>query len=294
MSAPKNMKVIDRITEGYGKFTKTQKIIAGYICSNYRQIPAMSVQELARNLSTSDATIIRFSQSLGFKGYLDMRDALKTENKDYYAPRTRFNRFSYTGKEQDELGSKNKSLMDVMADNDMECYKDFYDNFDRDVICKVVSEINRAKNIHIVGFGVDSILATFLEWYLGLMGYQTSCYSDCGFTTARRFANVQASDLVIIFSTPRHLKIERSVIETAYNAGAYCICITPDNILELSSLCDLSITITDRSNEFINSYVTYIALCNMIIMAVYESNEETISKNLKEREDADKFFDILL
>lgn len=287
-------KLIEQINANFDRFTKTQKKIANYICENYRQIPAMSVQEIADQLDTSDASIIRFAQSMGYKGYLDMRDGLKSELQYYYSPGSRFNRFVSREKNNREVANHSVSLVDVMADNDMQCHKEFYENFDRKLLDKIVKEINKAEDIHIVGFGVDSIMVTFLEWYLGLMGYRTFCYSDGGFATARRFGSISMNDLVIMFSTPRHLKIEKTILETANHVGACSVCITPDNILELSSYCDISITISERSNELINSYVNYMSLCNMIIMAVYESNEAEISKILKEREMVDEFFDILL
>lgn len=290
----KERKVIEVINENFDKFTKTQKKIANYICENYRQIAAMSVQELAHVLDTSDATVIRFAQTMGYKGYLDLREEIKAENQLYYSPGSRFNRFFDKEMHVSDIDKDNYSLVDKMADNDIECHKEFYDTFDRKLLDKVVEEINKADNIHVVGFGVDSLMATFLEWYLGLMGYRTFCYSDGGFATARRFGSISNNDLVIIFSTPRHLKIEKSIIEAANNAGACTVCISPDNILELSSFCDISMTISERSNELINSYVTYMSLCNMLIMAVYESNKESISQKLKEREIVDRFFDIVL
>lgn len=285
-------KVMESIKENYDRLTKTQRKIASYINEHHRQIPSLSVQELAKCLNTSDATVIRFAQSLGYKGYLEMRAALKEELNEYYAPHSRFRRT--TLQEYEQSSKKANTLADIVADNDMRCHKDFYEHFDQSLIRKVADRINEAKMIHVIGFGTDSLPATFLDWYLGLMGYRTSCYTDGGFAASKRISSMEAEDLVVLFTMPRHLKVEKAILYTAKERGAYTVCVTPESNLELSSLCDTSLHISDQSNELLNSYVTAMSLCNMLIMTVYESNKEEISGKLEKNEELEKYFDLFL
>ncbi len=285
-------KVTDRIKAHYSQFTKTQRRIANYISENPNQLPAMSVRELAEYLHTSDATIIRFSQSLGYNGYLDMRNRLKSETNQYYAPLSRLNRTAQA--EETKLKQAAMSMSDRVAENDLSCHKEFYSTFDRTLIDDVACEINKAETIYIIGLGTDAFLATFFDWYLGLMGYKTVCCTDGGFAASKRISNICAQDILILFTTPRHLKVEKAILYTAQTAGAYTVCIAPTNAVELSSMCDKALNISERSNEFINSYVTYLSLCNMIIMAIYESNKDAIQAKLKENENFERFFDLFL
>lgn len=285
-------KITERIKENYDSLTKTQRKIAGYINEHLKQIPSMSVQELAKCINTSDATIIRFAQTLGYKGYLDMRSALKEDLNEYYAPYSRFRRT--TLKEHENSPCRTKTLADIVADNDMECHKEFYETFDRSLILKVAEKINEAKTVHVIGFGTDSLPATFLDWYLGVMGYNTTCYTDGGFAVSKKVSSMEKEDLVILFTMPRHLKVEKAILCTAKEIGAYTVCVTPESNLELSSLCDISLNISDQSNELINSYVTAMSLCNMMIMTIYESNKEEISGKLEKNEKLEKVFDVFL
>lgn len=284
--------ITERIKKNYDNLTKTQRKIAKYINEHQKQIPSMSVQELAKCINTSDATIIRFAQTLGYKGYLDMRAALKEELNEYYAPNSRFRRT--TLQEYENSPRRAKTLADIVADNDMKCHKEFYETFDRSLILQVADKINEAKTVHIIGFGTDSLPATFLDWYLGLMGYKTACYTDGGFAASKRISSMEKEDLVILFTMPRHLKVEKAILYTAKERGAYTVCVTPESNLELSSLCDISLNISDQSNELINSYVTAMSLCNMLIMMVYESNKEEISTKLEKNENLERLFDLFL
>lgn len=285
--------VVDNIKINFNKFTRTQKIIADYICENSRLIPAMSVQELAATLNISDASIIRFAQFIGYKGYLEMRALLKAESNQYYLPQSRFSR-TLEGKLMADSRIKSRKMYDIVAQNDFECIKDFYDNFDRNNVVKVADEINNAETIYIVGFGTDSVPATFLHWYLQVMGYSCICCKEGDFTTSKVISNIEENDLLIMFSAPRHLKIEKAVLRTTRNSGARIIGVSPDSSLELYSLCDLSIRISDRSNELLNSYVAYMSFCNMLIVAVYEKNKKYIDKKLEKNEEIDGLFDLII
>lgn len=285
--------VIENIKDNFSKFTKTQRLIANYICDNSRQIPSVSVQELAGYLKISDASIIRFAQMLGYKGYLEMRAALKTELNQYYSPKSRFNRTLEEKMISDsDVGSK--SMYDIVAQNDFECHKDFYENFDRRFVTDVAEQINSSDTIFIAGFGTDFVPAVFLNGYMQILGYKSICCKEGDFTISRLISNIEASDLLILFSTPRYLKIEKSILLTAKEAGAKTVCIAPDSNLELSALIDIPIKISDRANELLNSYITYMSFCDMLIMAVYESNKDEIDKKLKKNEKYDKYFDLLL
>ncbi|NLD18675.1 MAG: MurR/RpiR family transcriptional regulator [Clostridiales bacterium] len=291
----KKHKIVDVINENYGQFTKSQKVIAQYITDNYRKLPSMAIQEIAGELDVSDATIIRFTQSLGYKGFLDFKNALKAETHEYYAPHSRFYRATaYPLRLEVESERDGSSLMDKIVHDDFSCMKEFYETFDRNIVTNLTKRINSAEFIHIAGFGTDAVPATFLEWYLSILGYSSRLYTDGGFATSRSVAGFDEKGLMIIFSTPRHLKIEKSIIMAAKEAGTYITYISNANSLELSSLCDENITVTDRANEMINSYVAYMSLCNMIIMEAYEQNKENIDKKLKKQLKLGEHFDVLL
>lgn len=291
--AMRKKRIVDIISDKYGQFTKSQKIIAQYIINNYRKLPSMAIQDIADELDVSDATIIRFTQSLGYKGYLDFKNDLKAEVHQYYAPYSRFYRAISPPFEGEAVNGEN-SLMDKIAYDDLSCMKEFYETFDRSSVVELAQRINNSSFIHIAGFGTDAVPATFLEWYLSVMGYNSRLYTDSGFATSRLVTGFKKNDLMIIFATPRHLKIEKAVIEAAKEQGTYIVFISNDSSLELSSLCNKSLYVSERANEMINSYVTYMSLCNLIVMEVYEKNKEDVDKILKREAELNEYFDVLL
>ena len=53
--------------------TKTQKTIAEFILDNSSEACFMTSTEIAERLAVSESSVIRFSRSLGFAGFMDSR-----------------------------------------------------------------------------------------------------------------------------------------------------------------------------------------------------------------------------
>lgn len=53
--------------------TQTEMKIADYVLNNYESILKNNISELAENAGVSDASVVRFCKSLGYKGYQDFK-----------------------------------------------------------------------------------------------------------------------------------------------------------------------------------------------------------------------------
>ena len=62
--------------------TKTQKMIARYILDHSADACFMTSTEIAMKLNVSESSVIRFSRSLGFGGFMDFQKLLRKEYQD--------------------------------------------------------------------------------------------------------------------------------------------------------------------------------------------------------------------
>lgn len=79
--------VLGAICSAYDTFFEAEKKIADYMMENKAAVVDMTVGELARASSTSDATVSRFCRRCGFKGFHNLkltlaREVLEEEQKD--------------------------------------------------------------------------------------------------------------------------------------------------------------------------------------------------------------------
>ena len=278
--------VLHIIREKYPYLTKSQKKVGDYIMKNLKQVAFMSTLDIASQLKLSDATIIRFARSIGFNGYPEMRDSIKREISYYDSPDERIFR------EQDfdsQLDFDN--IVMRVARNDMRSQKKFYDNFDYTLIDSVVSDIYAADVIHIIGIGTDRVIALFLDWYLRVMGFNVMCYTESGFNLAAKISNLKKNDMIIMGTNPRYLKDEKSILENARKAGAKTVGITTLEPSELTHLFDTILAVDVKPNYFLKSYVTYMRLCNIILIKTFERNSEQIMNKVRDFSDFVNSFD---
>ena len=54
-------------------FSEAERVIADYLMEHYREIGNFTTRQLAKATFTNSATIVRFSQKMGFEGYVDFK-----------------------------------------------------------------------------------------------------------------------------------------------------------------------------------------------------------------------------
>ena len=66
--------------------TKTQRIIAEYVLDNASEACFMTSTEIALKLGVSESSVIRFSRTIGFDGFMDFQKALRKDYQDSAFP----------------------------------------------------------------------------------------------------------------------------------------------------------------------------------------------------------------
>jgi len=64
--------ILEKIRQCYGDLTKSQKQLADFVATTYREAAFWTASRLADELGLNEATVIRFAQRLGYAGYPQM------------------------------------------------------------------------------------------------------------------------------------------------------------------------------------------------------------------------------
>ena len=67
------MSCIFKIKEGFNSFTNTEKKLAEYILKNKDEVIGLSAQDLSDKADISPAAVVRFSKTLGYKGFTALK-----------------------------------------------------------------------------------------------------------------------------------------------------------------------------------------------------------------------------
>ena len=67
---------MQRLEDGYNKFSKGQKKLADFIREDYDKAAFMTAAKMGEEVGVSESTVVRFATALGYEGYPQFQRAL--------------------------------------------------------------------------------------------------------------------------------------------------------------------------------------------------------------------------
>lgn len=232
--------------------------IARFIDNNLEKVAYMRVRELAEATHVSPATIVRFTQKMGFGGFPEMRLMLKHE----------------LNLRKEILGQENVRRR-LLAE------EVFPDNFDQK-IALLVEKLKDAEFIHCLGLGASGIMAEYAARQLSTLGYRsfasTSVYFPYLAPKKEKWAG--RHEVCLLFSVSGETL---EVVQTAKliaNSDIYAVSITNKETNTLAKYADLDIHYNssyDRVyyNVDLSSQLPVVYLIETVVkqLYMYENNE---------------------
>lgn len=203
---------------------ETEDRIIDYIFDNLTYIEGKSVRELANEIYTSPASIIRVSQKLGFKGYLEMYYYLKN---------------NYI--------SKNMDKNNILSTN----------SIDRELITQIKKtyEVNNSKFILISATGFSGIIGEYLHKKMLVNGIRTifvGGQDSAGIINS----NLDSISFLITISKSGETDNLIEKIKRCKKEGIPTVIFTGDKNSRASLLSDY-IFITDDKNKYDTQNIQY-------------------------------------
>ncbi len=149
--------IFERIRQVYPFLTKSHQRLADYLASSYREAVFLTASALAEKLGMNEATVIRFAQRIGYRGYpemmADIAQAVREElglREAERAPRAEAGLGAYA---QAEVERAQRVLSHLPAD-----------------VPALWQALRRARRIYVIGQGTSAALAHLLAYGLRAQG----------------------------------------------------------------------------------------------------------------------------
>lgn len=216
------LNVIDRIRGIVETLPPAARRVAHYIVENPANTLALSAAELGAAVDTSDATVIRVVQSLGFSGLPELKRALadclslRPGNADDMR-RT----LSETGEDPTNavkaVFDAHQEAIDKLASADI-----------RRKIIKSIELLHEARRIHIFGIGPSSFLAQYAAFYLQRIGRRASPVVATGTSLADALLGMKHGDALLMMAYGRPYREAKATLAEAGALKMPRILITDD------------------------------------------------------------------
>lgn len=253
--------VFSKILEKYySGLTAAEKRIADYILSYPHESVTFSVTSLAECAGTSEATVVRFARSLGFKGFLELKnELLKRASQDLASSRA----------QRPSITAKGKGLEAIVADTEIANIRDTIDGLDHAGFMDVVKFIRKAPTVFTLGSGVASFLARFLAYQLTLVGKRSICLPDGMATYVEQLATASPpADVLFVFSFPPYSKTVIEAIEFAVAQQIPVLAVTDRQQSPVAGMANAALFAANKNILPSNSITASLVLVTALLAAL--------------------------
>lgn len=278
-----------RDTINNAQLTKTQKMIAKFILDNTADACFMTSTEIASKLEVSESSVIRFSRSLGYDGFMDFQKNLRRTYQDQVLsisssitiPSHRIAKRAKLETNSDYIHRhfKNaaKNLENILINNQISSFEETADI----IIC--------SRHKYIAASRGNSSLGDYFLLYLKHMVPNVEATNASPISPIDHMCNISKDDCLVIFSFPRYSSVDEISARMAQEAGANIIVITDKPSALLAKYATVLLTAPVDSNTFFNSMVAP-QFATEALLETISHKAKGIEKRLKR---IDKYLDEL-
>jgi len=276
----KSLNVLEQIKINIHNFSKTEKLIAEFVSANQEDIAFYSIQDLSKKLSIGRASIIRFTNKLGFDGYASFKKEIINELKSNIAPLENF-------KIQLDESTSDTFSINKIAKNEVSNINYTLNNLDNSSLSQAIEHIRNARNIYVAGMGVSTYLAGITSYLLRRIGCDAFHLNESGLTFVEQIINITKKDVLLVFSFPQYSEETIETAEFAKKQKAKIISITNSITAPVVKLASSNLLVKTDSKNFSNSLspilVMIYGLINEIVIVDKKKSIKALDKMISTR-----------
>ncbi|MGE5574473.1 MAG: MurR/RpiR family transcriptional regulator [Bacteroidota bacterium] len=204
-----------RIRGLYPDLAPAEQKLADYVLGDPQEVIYATVTQLADRCGVGEATVIRFCQSAGFKGYQDLKLSVA---RDLVSPLANINE-AIAPEDSTDLIAQKVTLGSLRAINET------LKVLDPTALKETITLILRARRIQFCGVGTSGLTALEAKARFLRIGVCSEAYLDAHFA-AMLAATLGADDVAVGFSHTGSTKDTVHCLAVAKEAGAHTVCIT--------------------------------------------------------------------
>jgi DNA-binding MurR/RpiR family transcriptional regulator len=264
-----------------------QKQIARFILDDPYFTSFASANELGKKNNTTAATVVRFSQTLGYEGYSQLQDALRSELPQYMTTSARM--------------QKRMSAQKPPTSNAQQVFYTDIKNIER--MASNVSDQNlnaaldailKARRIWVIGAGLSYAPAAFLTHSLKVMGFDALGIQREVLQSAVDISRIRPDDLMIAIDLWRYVRMTVNAVSQAKKIGTPVIAITDSIVSPLAQMADISFEIAAEGIVHSLSVTALMSLLNVFIAMLADRVPGQVYESLKRVDEAYRSNDLLV
>jgi len=263
----------DKILFHYQDLRKNHKNIADFFIENFDRVPFLTVQDVSKASKTSVASVVRFTQRVGFSGFTEMQNEIAQtlqshlQNKDIF-----------------QLIKNDKLKEDIftsVANQDISNINETVAINDRENFHKAVELILASNRVYTAGLGISNLLAQILSYQLNQVAVDSHSLAYNSLTFLEQVLFLTKQDLLIVFSFPPYSKETIEAAKFAFGKGIKTIAITNKQSSPATLYSNIQLLVKSENMLFTNSFAATSVMINALATECAVRNKTKANKMVK-------------
>lgn len=273
MDITTGMEFSELVRERFDDLTKSEKRIASYLLQNQDEAAFLSAAELAARLDLSEATVVRFAQSLDFGGFPDLRAALQSSF------RLRVTHSARLRGRLDDL-RQDGDILERLTVAEIDYLTQALRTVDREALRQAVTLLRERDRTFVFGLHASVSLVDLLEIRLRRFGRHVIPLTSTGREMLEPLLLMTGDDLLFVIAFFDVNPALRLVIDHAHACTCPIILLTDTLGSILGDEADVVLAARRGPVSAFHSLTVPMTIINTLLLALAQTDWERASSNL--------------
>ncbi len=271
------------ILKNFDRLTRNQKKIAQFLIDHPEEIALSSIDTIADKLNVGKATVVRLAQSLGYKGFLELKTELTNRLRDDIKPSRKLK----AALKDTHLRSE---FLTTIARDEIQNIEETLHSLDQATFDSAVQILKEAPHIYTMGLGISAYLSQLAAYFLNKLSLKAKAFHHGSFSFHEQILSLEKGDALIAISLPPYSIETIQAAEVAKNRGIKVISITDKLISPITKFSDVIFPVKTHNIVFINSIGAIFVIIYALATGLGLSDKESSLKALEGFENAQSEF----
>ena len=251
--------------------------VADFMMEDYKRLFLMSAKEIAQRCQVSEPTITRFVMDLGFSGFGEFEQYLKSLLR---IELTSVDRFLKTGPAADRSGTLNEFRHNTITNLD-----NMLSSVSEQELTDLAINMFHAKKVMVAGYKLSAALALYFGYLLKKI--KTNVIIDTMFAgdNLDSIALSEEQFLLFVISLPRYPRRAIELVEYAKKYNTRIICLTDSLKCPVVNQCDSYIIIDIEGHSFVDPFAHVVAFLGALIHEIAHVDKSATTDRLSRIEE---------
>ena len=265
----------ERAASALHRASATEKAVIRFFQDNREEVLVASAAELAAKIGTSDATVIRATQALGYSGLDDLRRHLAGELRTSLSPAARLAR---------TLGAVKRdvaSALGMMINIHVEALEALRRDIGTSQFQAAVDVLAKARRVVVFGLGPSSAVAEYFAIQLGRFGVESATLTQTGLLLADGLHRLKRGDLVVMLAYSRVYPELATLLAQADRLGLVKILLTDTLSHALRKKVDLILPVARGNADWFSTHTATLGLLEALLVGLAAKRPSETLASLK-------------